>query len=169
MTNGRLVGILGAAAVIGAALAMPMAAASDGIHAELDGEPVSLEQLDELSCDDFEYPVLTCFATSEELEAAAPARFRSVHRVRAAATSGYVIAWEHADYGGSSRAMSIDYANLGSIGWNDRITSFKSFGATGRFWQHSPWGGWFYGFGGSTWVGNVGQTYNDAFSGLELD
>jgi hypothetical protein len=159
MANRRLVGILGAAAVIGAALTMPMAAATDGIRAMMDGKPVSLERLDEL----------TCFATSEELEAAAPARFRAVHGVEAAAASGYVIAWEHADYNGSSRAMSIDYANLGSIGWNDRITSFKSFGATGRFWQHSPWDGWSYGFGGSTRVSNVGPTYNDAFSGLELD
>ena len=81
----------------------------------------------------------------------------------------YVIVFEHGQYAGASMSLSQDYSYLGTIGWNDKISSFKSFGASGKFWENAPSGGFAYFFGSTTWVAYVGDQFNDRFSALDVN
>ncbi len=134
----------------------------------LDGRPITLEEAAAHSCHDFDYPVLTCYRTSAEMEQVAAARFTADAIASAAAATGYVVVFEHGAYGGASRTISQSYGYLGDIGFNDKISSFKSYGATGRFFDNAPPGGLAYSFSGSTWVTYVGDIYNDKFSSVTL-
>jgi len=153
-----------------AAIALPagQASAAGGVRAVLDGKPITLKEAADLSCHDFDYPVLTCFRSSAEMEQAAAARVAADGAVFAAAATGYVVVFENGGYGGTSRTISQSYSYLGDIGFNDKISSFKSYGATGRFYEHAPPGGLIYSFSSSTWVSYVGDTYNDKFSSVTL-
>lgn len=167
-------------AVIGVAIAALLAmapattTAGSGIRAVMDGKPISLEDARQLSCHDFDYPVLTCFETSEEMAAAAAERAQAVKLdamdgTASVAAAGYVIVYVHGTFGGPSRAISRDYSYLGTIGWNDVISSLMSFGASGRFYEHAPPSGFVYFFYATSQVSYVGNTYNDKFSSVELD
>jgi hypothetical protein len=135
--------------------------------ATLDGEPISLSAAADYSCHDLEAPIIRCFRDPAEMVKSADKLLAgSASKVL---SSGYVIAYENSLYGGASRLMSISYDNLGSIGWNDRISSFKSFGASGAFREHAPPAGFAYSFGTSTQVSYVGDAFNDKFSSLQLD
>lgn len=176
--------LLAAAAIIG----VMMMAASTGhgandIRFRLDGEPIGLERAAQLHCHDFDYPVITCFRTLAALEAEAARRMRSTREgstpadaarvdtldaVAASLTSGYVQVFADGAYGGSSAALSVDYSNLGAIGWDDRISSFKSFGASGRFHIDPAFSGNSYVFGTTAQVSYVGDSWNDRFSSLNI-
>jgi len=152
------------------ALVAPSAAGAGGVRAVLDGAPISLERAGELACHDFDYPVLTCFETSAELEAVAAERAvkQSVLGTDATAASatGYIVVFEHGAYAGAAALLSSDYSYLGDIGWNDKISSLKSYGRVGHFWEHAPDGGLIYYFFSTTRVPYVGDPYNDKFSAL---
>lgn len=138
---------------------------------DLDGTPISVEEAAALSCHDLLVDRVTCFRTSAEMEAAVHDLVRrATMKGLAVAATGYVVVYEDAWYGGSSRTLSVDYANLASIGWNDRISSFKSFGATGHFREHAnPPSGFTYSYGSSSQVSYVGSSYNDKFSYFHID
>ncbi len=142
-------------------------ARADSMSATLDGRPISMEEAETLSCHDFDYPVLTCFKESAVMERVAAARF-AARAAMSAASSGYVVAFENGSYVSPARTISQSYSYLGDIGFNDKISSFKSYGATGRFLEHAPPGGLLYPFSGSTWVSYAGDTYNDKFSSVTL-
>ena len=166
-----LVGALGAALTT---LVPATVAADRGIRAVMDGKPITLEQARSLSCHDFDFPVLTCFATSQEMEAAAAAKAQAHTRqasgsVEYVTTTGYVIVYVDGAYGGASRAISQDYSYLGDIGWNDVISSLRSYGASGRFFEHAPPSGLVYYFYSTTQVSYVGDIYNDKFSSVDLN
>ena len=115
--------------------------------------------------------MLTCFRTPAELEAAAADRAASVAQggtaaPLAAATTGHVIVYVDGMFGGSARALSQENSYLGTIGWNDVISSFKSYGATGHFWEDAPTGGFIYNFYSTSQASYVGEYYNDKFSSL---
>jgi hypothetical protein len=168
--SARALGLLFSLALL--ASATPSNASAAGpVRAFLDGRPVSLAEARSLSCHDFDYPVLTCFRTPAELEAAAAARAGSVVEGGAAGTlsattTGYVIVYVDGGYSGSARALSQDYSYLGTIGWNDVISSLRSYGATGHFWEDAPSGGFEYFFYPTSAVSYVGDYYNDKFSSL---
>lgn len=157
-------------------LAAPVQAA-DRVRATLEGKPISLDVARTLSCSDVDYPVLTCYRTAAELEAAMAASAASASSLdlslsgaAAAATStGYVVVFEHGQYAGSAMAYTQNYSCLCTIGWNDKISSFKSYGASGKFWENAPGGGFIYYFGPTTWVAYVGDQFNDRFSAFYMN
>jgi hypothetical protein len=154
-----------------AAAAPPLASAAEPVRATLDGEQVSLEQARTLSCHDFDYPVLTCFRTASEMLAAAAVSARhqgSGAATLLAASAPYVVVYVDGAYGGAARAISQSYAYLSDIGWNDCISSLRSYGAAGYFTDNSPSGGFVYRFYGTTQVSYVGDAYNDKFSAVYL-
>ena len=65
--------------------------------------------------------------------------------------------------------LSTDQPWLSSIGWNDRISSFKSFGATGRFRENSPGSGFIYNFSSGAQISFLSGTYNDKFSAFDIN
>ena len=142
-------------------------AVAGGLSATLDGTPISLARAATLSCHDFDYPVLRCFTSATAMGVDA-ARRASESKANVAPDSliggGYVTAFEHALYAGAAVGLSTNQPWLGSIGWNDRISSFKSFGATGNFQENSPGGGFVFSFGATTTVPSLNGTYNDRFS-----
>ena len=165
--------LITAAAAVLLAMSPGTSAAASGVRAVLDGQPISLERAGELSCHDFAYPILTCFATSAELEAAAEQAAAGGGSASGGTaflvTSGYVIVYEDGGYLGAAQAISQNYSYLGDIGWNDKISSLRSYGAAGHFWEHAPVGGFIYYFYSTTWVSYVGDAYNDRFSSVYLN
>ncbi len=130
---------------------------------------ISLDQAGIMSCHDFDYPVLRCFTTPAALERDVAERVRIKFVPAAVAATGYVTFWEHASYAGNQMTLSADQPWLNSIGWNDRISSFKSFGASGRFLENSPGSGFIYYYSSGVQVSYVGNFYNDKFSAFDIN
>ncbi|MEO8207846.1 MAG: hypothetical protein ABI598_02330 [Chloroflexota bacterium] len=146
--------------------------ADRGVSATLGDVQISLQQAAFLSCHDLDYPVLRCFDTSSEMANEVQRRIRGnglSDTQFAVLDVGYVIVYEHAGYSGSALSLSADQGWLSSIGWNDRISSFKSFGAAGNFRENSPASGFYYYFSSSSQVPTLNGTYNDKFSALYLN
>jgi hypothetical protein len=82
--------------------------------------------------------------------------------------TSYVAFWEHANYGGYSFTASQSIADLRSYGWNDAITSFKSFsGQRPKWWEHVNYGTPSWQWATGAWVANVGEGANDTFSSVK--
>ena len=84
----------------------------------------------------------------------------------------YDRAWEGAAYSGSSIYISQDYANLGTIGWNNgiRTTVFMSVNdGAGTFHHDAGHTGTVYSFSAGQSVSNVGSAHNDKFSSIRRD
>ena len=142
-----------------------------GPFATFDGRSIAIEQTADLDCHDFEYPIIRCFDSVASLEADVAVQIaRQNSRASfAAASVGYVVVFEHAAYAGASKILVSDVQWLSNIGWNDRISSFKSFGATGAFNEHSPSGGFIYSYGPTSRIASLSGAYNDKFSSFFID
>jgi hypothetical protein len=157
-------------AVVTAVLLMAIAAPSafgNGLSATLDGKRIRIDRVSSLNCHDFDYPVIRCFSTADLIAADIGARLSGEAAGARLLLSGYVTAYQDAGYNGPSISMSTDQTSLSSLGWNDRISSFKSFGAHGGFYEHSPSGGTYYAYGSSTQVSSLGAM-NDKFSAFYI-
>jgi hypothetical protein len=141
------------------------------VSATFDGAAISLDEARGLSCHDFDFPILRCFATASVLETEVAKRVQvgAAAGLAALAGDGYVTVFENVQYGGSALTLSADQPWLSSVGWNDRISSFKSFGATGNFREDSPGGGFIYGYGATTQISSLTGTYNDKFSAFNIN
>ncbi len=138
----------------------------------LDG---SAESPREEHCHDFAYPDLTCFSTEAERDADFTLAGSGEDLLTARGdglvivSSGYVIAYEYASYGGSSVVLSQDHGNLGSIGWADRISSYKVYtNLTGYFHEHTWFGGRVQSYCCYSHVSYVGNLLNNTFSSFDL-
>lgn len=99
---------------IAALLLVPAGAmAADGVRATLDGRPISLEKAGQLSCHDFDFPMLTCYRTSDELLEAIDQRAHPVEGATSAlaVTSGYVVVFQHGAYAGAAQSISQNYSS----------------------------------------------------------
>ena len=78
----------------------------------------------------------------------------------------YVEVFESSGFGGAYMYISDDYAALATIGWNDRISSFKAQNyETGAFYTDWFYGGNVDGFCCNAQVSSLG-TFNDTFSAV---
>jgi len=158
-------------AVVGALVvsAVLIGSASAGrLSARVGEAEISLDQAGTMSCHDFDYPVLRCFASPQALDRDVARRVETAVPAAVAAT-GYVTFWEHASYAGARMTLSADQPWLNSIGWNDRISSFKSFGASGRFLENSPGSGFIYYYSSGVQVSFLSNAYNDKFSAFDIN
>jgi hypothetical protein len=153
-----LVGAL-VASTSGLALATEDESSAPVVTAYLDGRPIPPAAISRYYCDDFSYPVIRCStsALAIDLRVTALLLLTSVD---------YVTIYDNSSYQGSFMHISQDYGSLLSIGWNDKIGSFKGRNSeSGRFWTD-----WFN--GGTSWsfccnqnVGSLGS-YNNTFSSM---
>jgi hypothetical protein len=152
------------------ALAVPASVAGgDGLSATLDGRSIPIERIGRYDCHDFDYPVIRCFTSARQAGVDIETRLADEDALTSGAlVIGYVTVWEHVSFGGASMTLSSSQPWLSSIGWNDRISSFRSFGATGGFWEHSPSGGFWYPYGSSAYVTSLGS-FNDQFSAFVIN
>lgn len=127
--------------------------------ADLDGKPIALRDVGRFHCQDLDYPRIHCFRGEA-------ARDASASTLLAAASSTYVIVWENAGYQGASLIISQDYPALVTLGWNDRISSFKGQNmGSGKFWTDWFYGGSAYQFCCNQQIPLLGS-YNDTFSSV---
>jgi hypothetical protein len=144
------------------------ATADSGARAMLDGQSLPLVEVGRYHCHDLRSPVITCYRTSAQLEAAVKSVMDGRDGTDGVSAVSYVRILEHVDRQGASMYVSQDYTHLGSIGWNDRISSFQSVnGGAGRFYHDSYMSGLYYTFCCGVIVENVGSTHNDKFSSVE--
>lgn len=112
------------------------AAASDAsVHrvVDLDGRPIALADVGRYFCHDFAHPLIHCYTTSAALESAVGSF--------ATTSVSYVVVYEYPTYQGAYMYMADDYTVLATIGWNDRISSYRVLNSmSGKFWTD-----WFYG------------------------
>ncbi len=149
-------------------------AAQGGLRADLDGIPIALVQVGSWYCHDFDYPAIHCFSDPDRLEAAVGSILGDSRRSAAgepsapfAATAiNYVLVFEFTSYAGAYMYMSQDYTVLGTIGWNDRISSFWGLNnELGVFWTDWFYTGSRYAFCCNTHVPSLGS-YDNSFSSV---
>lgn len=144
-----------------------------GVMASYRGTQVSLEWLlrnrEAVSCDDhLGHGIISCYDSHTEMMASLKSGKVSA---QACGTHGtqYATIWEHFGYSGSSFTLFYDYSNLGSIGWNDRISAVQVVsGCSARFFQNAGYDSGAFGgpipYSENTWY--VGDVFNDQFSSV---
>lgn len=143
---------------------------SRGLRAELGGNAISVRDVANFHCHDRDFPVIRCFDTpaprdrelaqggSDEGDVSSSAAM-AVHYVTWYADAGYAEP--------PSFAAFWPEPNLAAYGWNDKISSFRTYnGGHPKWWQD-------VGYGGTAWdwgtisVSYVGNSANDQFSSVE--
>ena len=163
MFHARRIAVATAVAMLAAqALALPASAGEtkSELSAYLDGRPIPLTDVSKYYCDDFGYPVIRCSASPLVIDLRAT--------IVALATSvDYVTIYDATNFAGPLMNVSQDYGTLMSVGWNDKISSFRARNSeTGTFWTD-----WFN--TGASWpfCCNTQQTglgaYNNTFSSIQ--
>ena len=156
-----------AVSMVGSGLWAPAARAGDldaadlqvGLVAYLDGKPLALKLVGSYYCDDFSYPVIQCSTQPTTIQA------RAVLSLLGGAD--YVTIWDQPGYGGTYMNVSQDYATLVTIGWNDKISSFKARNSeTGRFTTNWLFGGTSWSFCCNTQQSTL-NAYDNTFSAVE--
>lgn len=146
-------------------LMTPRAAAAGLVRAELDGHAIPVSAIPDLYCHDLDYPVIRCFRSAEALESGTAQALGSAPL--GATALPFVAIYQDIELSGPYSLLAADYDNLSSIGWNDRISSFKSLnGYGGRFWTDAVHSGRLVGFAPGAIVTYVGDAYNDSFSSV---
>ena len=136
--------------------------ADKGLRAYLDGKPLKLEDVGDWYCDDFSYPVIQCFTNSTELE------IRDA-TVLSTSSIDYVTIYDFTTFAGSFMQVSQDYSVLATIGWNDRISSFKARNSQdGHFYTDWFYSGTGYYFCCNQQVTSLGA-YDNTFSSVRND
>ncbi len=168
----RFQAIIGLIAVL-ATCAMPANASSPKVFVTLDGRPSTVAAATQFHCHDLDRSALRCFRSESE-------RDRVVNdllgltagggAVPAGATStGYVIAFAAITYAGNSVVLSQNYPNLGTIGWDNIISSYKVYtNLTGAFYQNANYGGLTQQYCCFVNHPYVGDAYNDIFSSFAV-
>jgi hypothetical protein len=153
--------LLSSLTIIG--FAHPRAAqATDGdaeLIATLDGKPIPVEDVGRYYCDDFSYPEIRCSRSRLGPDARATL-------VGLLTAVDYVTIFDATNYGGAFMNVSQNYAALSSIGWNDRISSFKGRnGENGAFYVDWFYSGSFWAFCCNSQYSSLGA-YNNTFSSI---
>jgi hypothetical protein len=128
------------------------------VSAYLDGRPIPVASIPRYYCDDFSYPEIHCSSQKGVTET----------RTAAAAASGadYATIYDQSSFAGTYMHLSQDYPSLLTIGWNDRISSFKGRNLeTARFWTDWFHGGTSWSFCCNTQTPLLGS-YNNTFSSV---
>jgi hypothetical protein len=141
-------------------------AAQPEVAATLDGQPIPATSIAMHHCHDLEFPIIRCFrkAADRDLAASAEVGIAGIESVTAIA---FVTMYDGSGFSGSSFLVSQNYDVLATIGWNDRVSSFKGRNSeTGRFYVD-----WFA--GGGSWafccnqqtasLGNFDNTFSSVY------
>lgn len=145
----------------------PSSGSEPVIVADVAGRSIKPELIPSFYCHDFDYPRIHCFPTAVDLERAETARAQRVGASTAFSASDYVTIFDGAIYSGGYMDVSQNYDALFSIGWNDRISSYKARNsASGIFWTD-----WFASGTGRTFccntnVSSLPSGLDDAFSSV---
>lgn len=173
MLSGRFRLSIAAAILLSITVVAPAQGAS--LTVTLDGASTSLAEARSYHCHDLTRSQLTCFRSPTARDRAVAdllaggAHRSGPSRLSLTSGNGYVIAYAAITYGGASVVLSQDYGNLGTIGWDNIISSYKVFtNLTGAFYENAWYGGRTQYFCCYTNVSYVGDAYNDIFTSIDL-
>lgn len=147
------------------------------LEALLYGEPIDLAAVSLFHCHDLDAPIVRCFRTELERNAdAIDGLARDASGGLLATVSGtslvatiYVLWYEHSNYQGASYFATAPISNLGTYGWSNRISSFKSTnGGSPTWWDLTSYSGSAWQWPTSAWVSYVGADANDRFSSVKV-
>jgi hypothetical protein len=141
------------------------ASGSDGaLIATLNGKPIEADLVSKYHCRDAGARQIRCFMTAEARDDDADA----TQGVESLTVTYYVTWYEHINYGGASFSASSDWTNLGIIGWNNTISSFKSLnGGRPKWYDQTNYGLPSSQWAAGAWVSYVGDARNDTFSSVK--
>jgi hypothetical protein len=129
------------------------------LTATLDGKPIPLEDVGKYNCDDFAYPEIQCWSSKVIADSRATV-------VTLLTSIDYVTIYDYTNYAGASMNVSQDYSALVTIGWNDKISSFRARNSeTGTFWTDWFYTGTSFSFCCNTAVANL-NAFNNTFSSI---
>ena len=140
------------------------------LRAELDGRPIPPAAAGQFFCHDFDYPLIRCYSTAVALEdslAGAGGSTESSLSTAAYGAGDYLTVYSEPSYASAYAHLSQNYDALWTIGWNDRISSFKvRNSASGRFWQDWYQQGWSYAFCCNSQVPSLSSSWDNQFSSV---
>jgi hypothetical protein len=134
-------------------------------------------------CHTRDYPVVRCFDSQLEVDAdlvwiepqepgdpGSPAdaaeSSRSSGEMSPDFSGAYTIAYWDINYGGTALTLYSDIPNLGTLGWNDSISSIKSVNCgVPRYWADAGYGGLYWQNGCDAWSPSLSGA-NDTFSSV---
>ncbi len=136
--------------------------AAPTLSADLNGRPLKLVDVANWYCDDFSYPAIHCFSDPTRLEARDAA-------ILSTTALDYVTIYDYTSFAGSYMQVSQDYTVLATIGWNDRISSFKARNSlSGSFYTDWFYGGTGYYFCCNQQITSLGN-FDNSFSSVHSD
>ena len=142
---------------------------SSDVRADLEGKPIAIEDIHRYSCHDLEFPVIRCFKSQAATERAIERASIAESGFAAMGTLGvtYVVAYDQAWFAPGTLYVSQVYDNLGAIGWNDIISSYRSVNnGSGHFAKDAFDNGLLTYFCCNVQVGWVGSSQNDSYSSI---
>lgn len=143
------------------------ASANEYSRVLLDGRPAPLSLAASKHCIAQPSSTLVCFSRAAQRDRVFQSRLASTPL--SATATGYVIAYQDSSYLGASVVLAQNYTNLGTIGWSDRISSYRVYTSlTGYFYQNSGYSGAFQSYCCFWQIPYVGNSFNDTFTSFEL-
>jgi hypothetical protein len=158
--------------VVMAAILSPLAAAPAEADAPLrvilNGHTISPTDASSLHCTDVFYPRIDCFSDAARRDDVVRRRRRLTATSSASLSSVvYVTFYADINFGGASFSTAGAISDLTAVGWNDRISSFKSLnGGRPAWWRDAGFAGTLWRWSAGTWVSYVGDGANDQFSSV---
>jgi hypothetical protein len=149
------------------------------LSAFLDGQRIPLVDVSLYHCHDIEAPIIRCFRTAAERDDELVQDLRSTGSVGTTSdlslasilssqSVNYVLWYAAIDYGGTSMFTSGAISNLGTLGWDNMISSFKSTnGGRPKWWDGTGYTLIAWQWSASAWVAYVGDDANDKFSSVQ--
>jgi Peptidase inhibitor family I36 len=112
------------ALILAAAAPQPVGAGSGSLRADLEGTSIPMSEVASYHCHDLDYPVIHCFLTEDELQSAMVLSTMAEASGPIPLGSNYIELFDLVGYAGASIYLSADYPSLGTLGWNDRASSY---------------------------------------------
>ena len=138
--------------------------AEERLQARLDGRAIPLKDVAGYYCHDRGYPVIECFTSAGDRDTDSTSASYGV------LSAPFVVFYQDEDYRGLNYEAWNAIPNLGTIGWNDMVTSFKSLNlGRPRWFKDAGYGYPSWRWAAGAWVPNVGDAANDAFSSVKND
>lgn len=132
--------------------------------ATLDGRPIAMDEIPSYHCHDALWPEIMCFMSVAARETDLAERAQDMTLV----ADPYAIVYVDENYGGGSVTLFNSYPDLGAMGWDNVITSFKSLnGGRPKFWDGLNYTSTGWRWAAGALVPNVGSGANDKFSSVK--
>ena len=134
------------------------------------GKEIPLSRVAQNHCHNALGSTILCFDSQAERDASLRRTIDAQREMSPASdlSVNYVTFFADINFGGASFTTADPISDLGSIGWNDRISSFKSLNSGHpKWWKDISYSGPAWQWVAGSWVANVGSDANDQFSSVQ--